>query len=168
MSMFPSSEMRAKLAYMHQRGPDGTLRPCKHLMRRPLVVDPDDKVELNIFNSGGVGMSAKPRDYCSKFKRIFALQPSDSDALCTEFPNYSRQGIQAARPDLTNPVPELYPVAGDPPQGWGLTFMLSNGGAPERAKGTVHWAGCRISGGGLIVIGLSLEWFAHRFYLLAT
>jgi hypothetical protein len=58
-----------------------------------------------------------------------------------QFPNFSRQGIQAARPDFTNPVPELYPVAGDPPQGWGLTFMLSNGGPTGRSKGTGHWAG---------------------------
>lgn len=57
------------------------------------------------------------------------------------FPNYSRQGISAAKPDLTNPVPELYPVPGDRPQGWGLTFMLSNGGATGRSNSTVHWAG---------------------------
>lgn len=58
-----------------------------------------------------------------------------------QFPNYSRQGIPAAKLDLTNPLPELYPVPGDPPQGWGLTFMLSNGGATGRSNGTVHWAG---------------------------
>ena len=58
-----------------------------------------------------------------------------------QFPNYSRQGIPAAKPDLTNPVPELYPVPGNPPQGWGLTFMLSNGGATGRSNATAHWAG---------------------------
>lgn len=58
-----------------------------------------------------------------------------------DLPNYGRQGIQAAKPDLTNPVAELYPVSGDPPQGWGLTFMLSNGGATGRSAGTAHWAG---------------------------
>ena len=58
-----------------------------------------------------------------------------------QFPNFGRQGIPAAKPDLTNPIPELYPVSGDPPQGWGLTFMLSNGGATGRSKGTVQWAG---------------------------
>lgn len=57
------------------------------------------------------------------------------------FPNASRQGIPAAKPDLTNPIGELYPVAGNPPQGWGLTFMLSNGGATGRSKTTGHWAG---------------------------
>lgn len=58
-----------------------------------------------------------------------------------QFPNYSRQGIAAAKPDLTNHIGELYPVSGDPPQGWGLTFMLSNGGATGRSKSTAHWAG---------------------------
>lgn len=58
-----------------------------------------------------------------------------------DFPNYSRQMIPAAKPDLTNPIPELYPVPGNPPQGWGLTFMLSNGGATGRSKSTGHWAG---------------------------
>lgn len=57
------------------------------------------------------------------------------------FPNASRQSIPAAKPDLTNPIGELYPVAGNPPQGWGLTFMLSNGGATGRSKTTGHWAG---------------------------
>lgn len=58
-----------------------------------------------------------------------------------EFPNFGRQPIPAARPDLTNPVSELYPTAGDPPQGWGLSFMLSGSNATGRSKGTVHWAG---------------------------
>jgi CubicO group peptidase (beta-lactamase class C family) len=58
-----------------------------------------------------------------------------------QFPNYSRQGIPAAKPGLTNPIAELYPVPGDPPQGWGLTFMLSSGGATGRSNGTGHWAG---------------------------
>lgn len=55
-----------------------------------------------------------------------------------DFPNYARQGIPAAKPDLTNPVPEIYPVAGNGPQGWGLTFMLSNGGHTGRSKSAVH------------------------------
>ncbi|PNP76703.1 hypothetical protein FNYG_10122 [Fusarium nygamai] len=157
MSMFPSHSMQAKLAHMHQRGPDGTLRPCNHPMRAPLVVDQNDKAKLeNMFNSGGGGMFANARDYC----KVLAVLLNDGTCPKTgakllekqtvdemfknqipQFPNFSRQGIQAARPDFTNPVPELYPVAGDPPQGWGLTFMLSNGGPTGRSKGTAHWAG---------------------------
>lgn len=58
-----------------------------------------------------------------------------------DFPNLGRQPITAAKPDQTNPIPQLYPVPGDPPQGWGLTFMLSNGGPTGRSKSTGHWAG---------------------------
>jgi hypothetical protein len=56
-------------------------------------------------------------------------------------PYFSRTPIPAAKPALTNPIPELYPVPDDLPQGWGLTFMLSNGGATGRSTSTVHWAG---------------------------
>lgn len=57
------------------------------------------------------------------------------------FPNFGRQGVPAAKPDLTNPLPDLYPVADNAPQGWGLTFMLANSEATGRSKGTGHWAG---------------------------
>lgn len=58
-----------------------------------------------------------------------------------QFPDFGRQSIPASKPDLTNPVEELYPVSNNPPQGWGLTFMQSNGGPTGRASGTGHWAG---------------------------
>ena len=58
-----------------------------------------------------------------------------------EFPNFGGQGIPASKPDLTNAIPELYPVPGNPAQGWGLTMMLSNGGATGRSTSTGFWAG---------------------------
>jgi hypothetical protein len=58
-----------------------------------------------------------------------------------DFPDFGRQSIPDAIPSLTNPLPEIYPVPGNPPQGWGLTFMLSNGGPTGRSKGTGFWAG---------------------------
>ena len=57
-----------------------------------------------------------------------------------EFPNFGRQLIPAAKADLTNQIPDLYPVPGNPPQGWGLTFMLT-GGSTGRSEGTAQWAG---------------------------
>ncbi|KAI0120651.1 beta-lactamase/transpeptidase-like protein [Xylariales sp. AK1849] len=157
MSMIPSHDMRQRLAYMNSRSPDGNLRARDHLLRAPLVVDPDNNAEVaRVFNSGGAGMFAKPQDYCkvlsvllndgtcprtgSKLLRKDTVDEMFSNQIA-RFPNYSRQGIPAAKPDLTNPVPELYPVSGDPPQGWGLTFMLSNGGGTGRSNGTGHWAG---------------------------
>ena len=56
------------------------------------------------------------------------------------FPQFGRQGIPASKPDLTNPIPDLYPTDGNSPQGWGLSFMLS-GGATGRSDGTGWWAG---------------------------
>lgn len=58
-----------------------------------------------------------------------------------QFPQSSRQHIPASKPDLTNSIDEIYPVGDDRPQGWGLTFMLSNGGNTGRSKTTGHWAG---------------------------
>lgn len=58
-----------------------------------------------------------------------------------EFPNFARQGIPAAKPDLTNAIPEIYPVPGNGPQGWGLTFMLTGAGATGRSASTGFWAG---------------------------
>lgn len=55
-----------------------------------------------------------------------------------EFPNFGTQAIPDSKPDLTNPIPCLYPSP--TPQGWGLTFMLT-GGATGRSPGTGHWAG---------------------------
>ncbi|KAJ5476247.1 hypothetical protein N7475_001976 [Penicillium sp. IBT 31633x] len=157
MSMIPSHDMRRKLAYMNHRNSDGSLRSRDHLLRVPLVVDPDNEDEVaRVFNSGGAGIFAKPQEYC----KVLAVLLNDGTCPKTEskllskktvdemfsnqipqFPNYSRQSIPASKPDLTNPVPELYPVSGNPPQGWGLTFMLSNGGATGRSSGTGHWAG---------------------------
>ena len=88
-----------------------------------------------------------------------------------KFPNFARQAIPAAKPDLTNPIKELYPVEGDPPQvcsssivqifanpskGWGLTFMLTNGGSSGRSKSTVQWAGLA-----------NLWWWADREHGIA-
>lgn len=59
-----------------------------------------------------------------------------------QFPDFARQSIPAAKSELTNAAPELYPQAGNPPQGWGLTFMLTlEAGATGRGENTAWWAG---------------------------
>lgn len=66
MSIILSHDMRRRLAYMKTRSPDGTLRARDHLLRAPLVVDPDNNAEVaRVFSSGGAGMFAKPQEYCS-------------------------------------------------------------------------------------------------------
>ncbi|OJJ05771.1 hypothetical protein ASPVEDRAFT_199204 [Aspergillus versicolor CBS 583.65] len=156
MSMIPNEDMRQRMAYMNHRDGDGKLRHRDHLLRAPLVVDLNKAEVDRVFNSGGAGMYAKPQDYCKILSVLLndgtcpktgtkLLNKSTVDDMFTnqipQFPNYSRQGIAASKPDLTNAVPELYPVPGNPPQGWGLTFMLSNGGGTGRSASTGHWAG---------------------------
>lgn len=59
-----------------------------------------------------------------------------------QFPDYARSPITAAKPYWTNPLPQLYPQEGDPPQGWGLTFMNTiEPGPTGRGRNTVWWAG---------------------------
>ncbi|KAL6895214.1 beta-lactamase/transpeptidase-like protein [Trichoderma longibrachiatum] len=157
MSMFPTKDMRDRLAYMHSRNPDGTLRSRDHLHRLPLIIDPDNEAEARrVFNSGGAGMFAKPQEYC-KVLAVFLndgtcprtgtqlLRKDTVDEMfrnqVPQFPNLGRQIFFDAKPDLTNIIYDFYPVPGDPPQGWGLTFMKSNGGSTGRSKGVAHWAG---------------------------
>ncbi|KAF3762892.1 beta-lactamase/transpeptidase-like protein [Cryphonectria parasitica EP155] len=155
MSMFPSPKMKANLAFMQQRSPDGSLRSRDHLMRTPLVVQRGEDIS-RCFNSGGAGLFARPQEYCKILAALLnqgkspttgaeILKPSTVAEMfenhISDFPNFGRQSIPAAKPDLTNNVPDLYPVSGDPPQGWGLTFMLSNGGSTGRSTKTANWAG---------------------------
>ncbi|KAK3937752.1 beta-lactamase/transpeptidase-like protein [Diplogelasinospora grovesii] len=157
VSMIPTAEMKSKLAHMHFRDTNGKIQPRDHPFRLPLVVDQTDKAAVAaVFNSGGAGMFAKPQEYC----KVLAVLLNDGTCPRTgvkilrketvdemfknqipNFPNYARQGIPAVKPELTNPIGELYPVSGNPPQGWGLTFMLSESDATGRSKGSVHWAG---------------------------
>ncbi|RMZ82559.1 hypothetical protein DV738_g1458, partial [Chaetothyriales sp. CBS 135597] len=138
ISLFPSAEMKANLAYMNQRSPDGQLQARDHLLHRPLVVESQQDIETCV-NSGGAGAFAQPREYC----QILATLLNDGTSPITgaqilkketvdlmfqnqipNFPAFSRQGIPPAKPDLTNAIPDLYPGKH---QGWGLTFMLSDG-----------------------------------------
>ncbi|KAL7947089.1 hypothetical protein V8C42DRAFT_352477 [Trichoderma barbatum] len=157
MSMLPNKDMRSRLAYMHSRDADGKIRARDHLLRIPLVINPDNESEARlVFNSGGAGMFARPQEYC----KVLAVLLNDGTCPQTgnqllrkdtveemfrnqipQFPNYSRQGIPAAKADLTNVIDELYAVPGSPPQGWGLTFMKTNGSGTGRSKEAVHWAG---------------------------
>ncbi|RMZ91876.1 hypothetical protein DV736_g914, partial [Chaetothyriales sp. CBS 134916] len=138
ISFFPSKEMKENLAYMNARTSDGQLHPRDHLMHRPLVVESKEDIAATV-NSGGAGAFAQPREYT----KILATLLNDGTSPTTgrqilkketvdemfknqipQFPEFGRQGIVAAKPDFTNPVPDLYPGKH---QGWGLTFMLSDG-----------------------------------------
>jgi CubicO group peptidase (beta-lactamase class C family) len=60
VNMFPTPEMKARLAHMHQRDASG-LRPRDHLNKRPLTCRQDEIKD--IYNSAGAGAFAKPVEY---------------------------------------------------------------------------------------------------------
>jgi len=153
ISMKPNKDMLRNLAYMNYRAPDGKLSGRDHLLRRPLI--PDSTHSGSFLHSGGAGAFAKPQEYC----QILATLLNDGTSPTTgakilepqtvakmfqnqipNFPNFGRQVIPAAKPELTNRIPELYPIPGSGRQGWGLTFMLTEG-VTGRSKGTAQWAG---------------------------
>ncbi|KAI1662591.1 beta-lactamase family protein [Daldinia decipiens] len=156
VNMIPTQSMKDNLAYMHQRLHDGKLIPRDHLLRRPLLVSTPQEI-ADTFNSGGAGLFAKPQEYT----RVLAVLLNDGTCPKTgakilekatveqmftnqipQFPDFGRQGIAAAKPHLTNAGAELYPVPGNAPQGWGLTFMLSGASpATGRSAKTAFWAG---------------------------
>ncbi|KAJ0165676.1 Acyltransferase LovD [Colletotrichum tanaceti] len=154
VNMIPTPWMKAQLAYMHHRRPDGKLVTRDHLLHRPLMVQSEEEVR-GCFNSGGAGLFAKPQEYC----RILAVFLNDGTCPVTKaqllkretvdemfsnqiprLPDFARRGVRDAKPELATAMPELYPVPGDTPQGWGLTFMIT-GGTTGRSDGTAWWAG---------------------------
>lgn len=57
------------------------------------------------------------------------------------FSNFALHGIPAAKPDVTDPAPGIYPVEGKRPQGWGLTLMIERRPDREiRKHGLPGWA----------------------------
>jgi len=151
ISFFPSKKMKEKLAYMNARAPDGQLSPRDHLLHRPLVVESQGEID-SCTNSGGAGCFAKPSEYCQILATLLndgkspttgaqILKKATVDEMTKnqipEFPDFGKQFIPPAKPDLTNAIPALYPGKN---QGWGLTFMISDG-PTGRSDGTFHWAG---------------------------
>ncbi|KAG0652015.1 methylbutanoyltransferase, partial [Hyphodiscus hymeniophilus] len=157
ISFFPSAEMKSNLVHMSQRAPDGTLTTREHLLLAPLNAEPGSPEQKSILNSAGAGCFAAPREYV----RIIATLLNDGTSPTTgkqilkpetvktmfenqipQLPNFAREGLQAAIPELTNEIPELYPQPHDQAQGWGLTFMLTiSEGATGRGGNTGWWAG---------------------------
>ncbi|KAK5006244.1 hypothetical protein LTR28_006723 [Elasticomyces elasticus] len=156
INMFPTKEMLSKLAHCHEHFPDDKIEERDHLHRRALTAQTDEQRKA-IFNSAGAGCFAKPAEYAQILVTLLndGKSPSTGHQLLKpdtvskmfensipEFPDFARQGIPAAKRDLTNPAPELYPQEGNPAQGWGLSFMLTQEpGATGRGRNTAWWAG---------------------------
>ncbi|KAL2074831.1 hypothetical protein VTL71DRAFT_8610 [Oculimacula yallundae] len=156
MSFFPNESMKNNLAHMHQRYPDGHITTREHLLRRPLYANTESQVK-ETFNSAGAGLFAQPREYVKVIATLLnngtspttgkqILKKETVDEMFSnqipDKPNFGREAIQAATPELTNPIPELYSQPKEQEQGWGLTFMLTiHPGATGRGANTGWWAG---------------------------
>lgn len=57
-----------------------------------------------------------------------------------DWPNFARKPVPTAKPENANPAPELYPFAGNEPQGWGLSFLITPS-LSGRTRNSAHWAG---------------------------
>lgn len=158
VSMFPTEEMMKNLVYLHYKAPDGTVTEGDHGLRRSLQAKTPEE-RARIINSGGAGCFAKPVEYCQILATLLnngtspktgakILSPATVDAMFTnsipDRPDFARSGVPAGKPYQTNPIPELYQEPGNPPQGWGLTFMMTNldGKGPTwRGRNSGNWAG---------------------------
>lgn len=148
--------MKSHLVHLHQRYPDGHLVSREHLQRTPLLNNTAEQ-NKDIFNSAGAGCFAQPSEYAKIIATLLndgvspatntrILKAETVDQMFTnqipEMPNFGREPIAAAIPELTNPLPELYPQPHDQEQGWGLTFMITiHEGATGRGRNTGWWAG---------------------------
>lgn len=157
VNMIPTPEMKKELAYMHQKWPgQSAAEERDHIYREPIVAESEAE-RKRLFHSGGAGCYAKPAEYV----QVLAALLNDGKSPITgaqilkketvedmwknqipDHPDYARQGIPQAKPDQTNPLPELYPQEGNPPQGWGLSFMITQEPGPTgRGRNTGWWAG---------------------------
>ncbi|KAL1297854.1 hypothetical protein AAFC00_006381 [Neodothiora populina] len=157
IDMLPSDEMKAHLAAMHQRLPNGETLESDHPMRRSLKAR-SDADKARIFNSAGAGCFAQPTQYVQILVALLnngthpktkkqILKPETVDEMfenqIPEFPDFARNTpLPPCKNEYSNAAPELYPEEGDPPQGWGLSFMITTKpGMTGRGRQTAWWAG---------------------------
>ncbi|KLJ11391.1 beta-lactamase [Blastomyces silverae] len=155
ITMLPSAEMKAKLAYMHSRNPDGTLSQRDHLLRWPLLAKNKEETK-GMLNSGGAGCFSNPQDYLDILTTLLndGTSPKTGKQILTKstvdlmfenhiphMPNFGRQGnLLNKKPDLVNNVPDIYPPNNNEPQGWGLSFMITSSLTGRSVKSAM-WAG---------------------------
>ncbi|TPX19810.1 hypothetical protein DIZ76_017602 [Coccidioides immitis] len=154
IGFFPCEDMKKRLVSMTQRAPDGTLSHRKHPNIRPLTSTSEED-KKSIFNSGGGGCFATPRDYAQILAMLLnnGVSPTTGKQLLSQstvdtmfqdqiphMPDFGRAGIATANPELSNPCPDLYPIPDGAPQGWGLTWMITPSPTGRTAT-SAFWAG---------------------------
>jgi methyl acetate hydrolase len=134
-----TDEMRTRLAGMHQRASDGSLRTVPGF---ELPQDPEVQM-------GGHGLYSTVLDY-ARFIRMWLNDGRAADGtavLASSTVTMAEQNglgqlkvtpLPAVIPALTNPA-EFFPGR---PKSWALTFMINDEDAPTgRPAGSLAWAG---------------------------
>jgi CubicO group peptidase (beta-lactamase class C family) len=75
IGMFPTENMRANLMSMYQRQRDGQFGIKDHTMRQYILADTEEE-RKRLFNAGGHGCFASPRDYVSESQTSKPFSPS--------------------------------------------------------------------------------------------
>ncbi|KAH7376626.1 beta-lactamase family protein [Plectosphaerella cucumerina] len=165
VTFYPTDETRARLAYLHRRGPDGNLAQRDHLYAKPLRVKEGSQRD-EIFCAGGHGLFGPP----AEFRKLIGMLLNDGLDLASgarllnkatvdemfkdqipSMPRYSNESVPVAKPHLANPTP-LVPMPADHTEGWGLGFSISHlPSETGRPAGVGSWEGLA-----------NLFWFADR------
>ncbi|KAI4133525.1 MAG: hypothetical protein LQ341_006155 [Variospora aurantia] len=96
INMFPPAETKHMLAHMHHKDPYGIIREQNHPLRRLLIIEGEDLLER-------------------------AASLDEPSIAIPQFLDFGRKGMHAAKPDLTNQIPEPYPQPPEQSQGWGIS-----------------------------------------------
>ncbi|KAF7626515.1 beta-lactamase family protein [Aspergillus flavus] len=154
ISMLPTEEMKANLAYMHQRAADGQISVRDHLLRRALTVKSESDIK-SYFNSGGAGCFSTAQDYSQILAVLLnnGTSPTTGKQLLKKetvdemfrnqienLPPLAEKYFPDAKAEFVQSGLGLHPTVEGDRQGWGLTFLLS-GGSTGRSIGTAQWSG---------------------------
>lgn len=129
--------MRARLAPIHARGPDGALTPID------MIVEQDPE-----FESGGGGLYSTAQDYLVFARMILnggryaggrMLKPETVAMMAQDqIPSLAVKKMVSAMPAATNDA-DFFPGQ---PCGWGLSFLVNRKPSPQgRSAGGLAWAG---------------------------
>ncbi|GAM90461.1 hypothetical protein ANO11243_085050 [Dothideomycetidae sp. 11243] len=154
ISFYPTRDMKGRLAYMHQRQPDGTLSVRSHLYRAPLVAS-DTPLEER-YCMAGAGCYGSPIEFCEllatllndgtspKTKKQLLRPETVTEMFRDQIPDKARDCNEqwpSANPQLANGTPLVLAPEGTT-EGWGLSFSLSHQKSlTGRAAGAGSWEG---------------------------
>lgn len=130
-------DMRARMASIHARGPDGALAPTD------MVIEQDPE-----FESGGGGLYSTARDYLAFARMILnggrhgrerLLKPETVAMMAQDhIPRLAVRPMISAVPAATNDA-DFFPGQHC---GWGLSFLVNRHPSPQgRSAGGLAWAG---------------------------